>query len=647
MTTDPGGILRLEISSHVSPVFEGRVFGEVGAYESIDGTIHGALDPAHPRNATIVNLDKAPRNGDGHVEYRSDFSLLKPLDTARGNGWLMYDVVNRGNKLALTRLNKGAEGNRTVTAAHAGDGFLMRRGFSVIWSGWQTGVPMGGDRLEATLPIATGANGPITAMSREEFIAEGFGPGDAFLREISEKAFVGTLTYPAAGMDPVKATLTVREREQDPRTTPPDLTWRYLDATHVEITRAAGFDRGAIYEFVYPAQDPAVMGIGFAAIRDLVAFLRHDDTSKNPLRGAIRHTLGFGISQSGRVLRDMAHLGYNQDLNENPVFDAMFPIVSGSRRTDIDRAFAQPGRYSRQHEDHSFLDDQFPFTYPTLTDPISGKTDGISRAAVAAGVHPKIMHLDADSDIWAARASLVGTDTAGNDTAMPNDVRIFIASSTQHAVHKPGAAHLGQLPGNPLGYRAWMRALTVALTEWVEFGTPPPASRFPSRAAGDLVSLAEAAEMFPRIPGVRFPDVLNELRLRDHSVEPPKEGAAYPVWVQSTDPDGNSRGGLRHPILAAPLGTHTGWSVRIPGYAEGDLFTVQGSYIPFAATEAERAAAGDPRPSLEARYPSHEVWAAKVAAAAEHLVRERLLLPEDAEEFIAAAKTSRDVMEIL
>ena len=389
------------------------------------------------------------------------------------------------------------------------------------------------------------------------------------------------------------------------------------------------------------------MGIGFAAIRDLVSFLRHDTTAKNPIRGRVRHTLGFGISQSGRVLRDLVHLGFNQDLNGERVFDAIFPVVSGSRRTFINFAFAQPGRYSRQHEDHAFLDDQFPFTYPTLTDPLSGKTDGIMRRAAETGVSPKVMHLDADSDMWAARASLVATDPAGKDVAMPEDVRIYLASSTQHAVHKPAAKHASQLPGNPLGYSSWMRALLIALTEWVEKGTPPPASRFPSRAEGSLTTREAAERAFPRIPGVNFPGVLNELHLRDHSVEPPIDGAEYPVFVNALDEDGNSLGGLRHPILAAPLGTHTGWAVRVPGYAEGDLFTVQGSYIPFPATEAERISTGDPRRSIEARYPSHDAWAARVIAAVEKLVGERLLLREDADRLIAAARESRDVIAVL
>ena len=642
MATQPGSVLRVEITERLAPVFDGRVFGSVGTYECLNGTIHGELDPAHPLNATIVNLDKAPRNAAGRVEYSSDFTLMTPTDLVRGNGWLVYDVPNRGNKVALTRLNRGADGNRPTTAAHAGDGFLMRHGFSLIWSAWQSGVPEGADRLNAHFPVVA-----ATGINRDEFIAEGYGPGDAFIRETSETVFVATLSYQSADLSRDKASLTVRQREMDKRATPPGLAWRYIDATHIEITRPPGFDRGSIYEFIYPARDPEVMGIGFAAIRDLVSFLRHDGTPDNPIRGRVRHTLGFGISQSGRVLRDLVHLGFNQDLNGSRVFDAIFPVVSGSRRTFINFAFAQPGRYSRQHEDHAFLDDQFPFTYPTLTDPLSGKTDGIMRRAAEAGVRPKVMHLDADSDMWAARASLVATDPAGKDVAMPDDVRIYLASGTQHAVHKPAAKHASQLPGNPLGYSSWMRALLIALTEWVEKGTAPPASRFPSRAEGSLVTREAAERAFPRIEGVNFPDVLNELHLRDHSVEPPIDGAEYPVFVNTLDADGNSLSGLRHPVLAAPLGTHTGWAVRIPGYAAGDLFTVQGSYIPFPATEAERLRTGDPRPSIEARYSSHAEWAALVIAAAEQLVAERLLLREDADRLIGAARESRDVMEAL
>ena len=648
MTGDPGGVVRIEGLESLSPAFGGTAFGAVGHYEYLTGTIVGTLDPAHPLNAGIVNLDKAPRDASGRVEYRSAFGLLKPVALSHGNGWLLYDAVNRGGKLALTRLNRGAEGQILDSAAQGGDGFLMRHGFSVLWSGWQSGVPAGPGRLHATFPVPTGRGAPITGTSRDEFIAEGLGgPGDAFVREVSDRVFAGTLSYPAATLDPAKASLTMRVRERDARTTPEGLSWRYLDDRHVEITRPPNHDRGAIYEFIHPARDPEVMGIGFAAIRDLVAFFHHDVSAANPLRGVVRHTVGFGISQSGRVLRDLVHLGFNQDLNGRKVFDALFPVVSGSRRTFINFAFAQPGRYSRQHEDHAFLDDQFPFTYPTLTDPLSGKTDGILKRAAETGMRPKILHLDADADMWAARASLSATDPAGGDAAMPEDVRLYLAASTQHAVYKPAAQPVTQLPGNPLGYGAWMRALLIALTEWVEQGTPPPASRFPSRAEGTLVTREEAERVFPRIPGVDFPDVLNALHLRDHSVEPPVDGPAYPVLVCAVDADGNSLDGLRHPLLTVPLGTHTGWAVRVAGHAAGDLYTVQGSFLPFPATEAARAASGDPRPSIEARYPSHAIWAARVIAAAEQLVTERLLLREDADRLIAAARESWEAMEVL
>ncbi len=649
MATQPGSILRIEVSERLSPVFGGTVFDGVGAYECLSGVVHGALNPTHPSNASIVNIGRAPRDARGMVTYESAFSLLKPIDTAKGNGWLMYDVPNRGNKVALTRLNLGADGNRPVAAEHAGNGFLMRHGFSVVWSAWQTGVPAGADRLDARFPIATNPDGPIVGINRDEFIAEETGgPGDAFVQVLSDDRFVATLSYPVADFDPGKASLTVRQREKDPRATPPGLSWRYIDDQHIEIVRpsVAGFDRGAIFEFVYPARDPAVMGIGFAAIRDLVAFLRQHGPD-NPLGGSIRHTVGFGISQSGRVLRDFVHLGFNRGPNGGPIFDAIFPVVGGSRRTYIDYAFAQPGRYARQHEDHSYLDDQFPFTYPVLHDPIGGRSDGILRRAIAARVAPKIIHLDTDSDLWVGRASLVATDHAGNDTAMPENVRLFMASGIQHAVHKPPAKQVTQLPGNPLGYSSYMRALLIALTEWVEKGIAPPASCFQSRAAGTLVEREEAEAQFPRIPGVDFPDVLNELRLRDHSVEPPIEGAPYTVLVAAVDADGNSKGGLRHPLLTAPIATHTGWAIRIPGYAAGDLFTIQGSCLPFAETAAERLRSGDPRPSFEERYGSHAAWATRVAEATETLVSQRLLLREDADRLIAASKVSKDVLAVL
>jgi hypothetical protein len=639
-----GGVQRIEITERETPGFGGAEFGSVGSYERLHGTLFVELDPTHPLNAGILNLDKAARNGRGNVEYQCDFRILKPLDLDRGNGCFVYDVPNRGNQPIMPRLNGAPEGGHPE---HAGNGFLMRRGFTLVWSGWQADVLPGADRLIARFPIIPG----VTGMVREEFIAEGTGLlGDTNIHELSGERFVGTLVYPVA--DPSGATMTVRERETDPRVTPPGLAWRLIDDRHVEITRptAPSFDRGAIFEFIYRARDPIVMGIGFAAIRDIVSFLRYA-TKDNPLapqeRPCIRHALGFGISQSGRVLRDLVYLGFNEDLAGRQVFDGILPVVAGSRRTCMNWQFAQAGRYSRQHEDHSYGDDQFPFSYPTLSDPISGRSGGILQRARDAGVCPKVLHLDTESDLWQARSSLVVTDTSGADIAMPDEVRVFAVSGVPHAPFRPLTKPVMQLPGNRLGYGAFMRALLLALFEWVVHGVAPPDSRFPSRATGTLVPLAEARAAFPKLPKVNSPNVLNELRLRDHSVEPPFESVAYPVFVQSTDANGNALGGIRHPLVDAPLATHVGWSLRASGYGEGELFTIQGSMIPFAATEAERQRAGDPRPSLEARYASRDDWAAQLAAATDRLVHERLLLPEDGERLIAAARESWEVYQVL
>ena len=258
-----------------------------------------------------------------------------------------------------------------------------------------------------------------------------------------------------------------------------------------------------------------------------------------------------------------------------------------------------------------------------------------------------MLHLDTESDFWQARSSLIVTDPSGADIAMPDEVQVYTVSGVPHAPFRALTKPVMQLPGNRLGYGAFMRALLVALFEWVEHGTASPDSRFPSRAAGTLVPLAEAHEKFPRLSRVNFPRVLNELRLRDHSVEPPIESTAYPVFVQSTDADGNALGGIRHPLITVPLATHVGWSLRASGYGEGELFTIQGSMVPFAETEAERRRTGDPRPSREMRYGSREAWAVRLADAVHRLVAERLLLAEDGDRLMAAAHETWDVYHAL
>ena len=623
-TTETAGasITNVVITETDSPTFEGLSFGNVGQYEYLAGHVEGEVDPDNPRNALIVNLEGAPRNANGNVEYRVDLAILKPIDLFRGNGRILYDVNNRGNKYALGHRINGAPGNATneaPLAEHAGTGFLMEEGYTIVWSGWQGDLTPGNGRLLAHFPIARNADGsPIVQLHREEFI---FG-------DLTSPA-TGSLTYPAATFDRSEAALTVRQHERDPRV--PVETWEYVDDRQIEITRPDGFDAGAIYEFIYPAQDPIVMGLGFAATRDIISFLRHDTSEMNPLVGAIDKALGIGISQSGRYLRDFTYWGFNADVEDRAVFDGIIPIVAGSRRTAVNVPFSIPGNYSRQHENHTFPDDQFPFTYEVLYDPVSGRTDGILGRCEADGVCPKIFHVDTDTEIFQARGSPVVTDTSGAPITLPDNVRAYLIAGSQHA---PAAAaslpEQGQQLSNPLDYDVHIRALITALDEWVSDGRPPPDTRYPSVADDTLVPPDDFGAQFPDIPDFTYAGLVNELRLLDYSVQPPAEGEPYPVLVGAKDADGNNVAGVRHPFLAVPTGTHTGWNLRREGFAEDALLGLTGSYIPFAATRAERLVAGDPRPSLEERYSSHAAYVTRVARAAARLVRARLLLREDA-----------------
>jgi len=630
--------MRIEIT-RVETAFDGLSFGNVGAYEKVVGRAFADVDPTHPLNAGIINIEKAPTNAAGRVEYQVDFYLLKPVDLRRGNRRIFYDVVNRGNKLALNNLNDAPRTNDPATAADAGNGFLMRRGYSLLWSGWQGDVAEGDDLLRAQLPIATEHSGSIVATSRDEFILE----------HTRSPATVA-LSYPANTLDQGAAALTVRQREQDRRTVVSPEHWRFKSNTRIEISRPAGFDAGAIYEFIYQARDPIVMGLGFAAVRDMVAFMRHNNADAagrpNPImlegQPGIDHVLAYGASQSGRFLRDFIWQGFNQDLRGRRVFDGVIATVAGSRKTFVNFAFAQPGRFSRQHEDRLFPHDQFPFSYATTTDPISGKTDGILARCEASNTCPKIMQTEASTDFWEGRASLLVTDGKGIEIPVPDNVRLYLFASIQHGGGSVAANFpFNQYPANPAEYGGVHRALVVELDDWVSGGALPPASRFPLASEGTLISPAAQSYGFPAIPGVKYPALVNELSEIDYGVQPPKPipGRNYLILVPKVDEDGNEVPGVRVPAIAVPRGTHTGWNLRRQGFAEGELVLL-GSYFPFAATKEERLASGDPRPSLEERYPTRDDYVREIARAADQLGDARLLLSEDAERIVNAAAAS-------
>jgi Alpha/beta hydrolase domain len=621
------GVESLEIRS-VTDAYGGESFGAVGPYEYVAAVAHGRLDPNDPANAGIVDLDKAPRDSDGLVEYQTDVGILRPKDPSKGSRVLFYDVVNRGNKLALSSyFNEGA-----ADLTDPGNGFLMRQGYSVVWSGWQGDIPMSGDgsRIGADFPVATNADGsPILGPSREEIVFDNTtNPADM------------PLTWPTATRDPSQASLRVKEHQTDAWTDLPATTWSWADDKTIRIDRPPEFDAGAIYEFTYTARDPKVMGIGFAAVRDLVDYLKRD--------GSFDVSIMEGISQSGRFVRDFVWQGFNADPGGGRVFDAAMPLIAGSRKTWTNFRFAQPGRWSKQHEDHLQIGDQFPFSYAVTTDPVSGATDGILARCSTNDTCPKIMHLDGGGEFWLARASLIVTDGAGNPVALPDNVRAYLMTGTPHGyalTGKPAPVAACKNLSNIVYVGFTTRALAPALVEWVVNGTPPPPSTYPSLSDRTLVDPSSASAVgFPDLSpiGAAYTGVFNFLNLTDYSVVPPRVDVSKPyrVLVPNTDADGNDLPGVRSPDLTVPLGTSLSWNPRAAGYAEGDQCVSQGSFVPFATTEAERAQSGDPRQSLQERYPSRADYMGKVREAALALKEQGFALDEDVERLVQRAQST-------
>ena len=620
-------VVSFEVVDIQSPAFDGRAFGEVGTYDKITARVGLAVDPDDPHNAGIVDIGMAPTNAAGEVEFATEVHILRPTDPTMGNARLFYDVLNRGRKLGLILLNDAPASNDLAGPDAAGNGFLMRQGYTIVWSGWQPDVVTTDHLIGLEVPILAG----VTGQSREEAVFDK-----------PDNPATLKLAYPAAELDPAKATLTVRQREADERQTPEGLSFRYLSPTEIEITRPQAFDDGAVYELIYPATDPTVNGLAFASTRDVVSFLRYAEQDEagraNPLADAeIEHALALGISQSGRFLRDLLYQGFNEDEAGRVVLDGVMPHIAGSRKTFVNYRFSQPGRYSRQHEDHLYPGDQFPFSYAVTTDPVSGHADGILAACQDAGSCPKVIHTDTGTEVWQGRAALVVLDGQGNPVPQPDDVRAFLMAGAPHfnpADAKPDVAATCAYTTNPLHVGPAMRALVVALDEWVSEGTAPPASRYPS----DWQPATEAPDALAHVPGFTWTGVINGLAVIDPEALPPQPGKTYQVPVPRVDETGHELGALRLPAIEAPLATYLGWNIRKEGFAPGELCSLTGSMLPLAKTKAEREASGDLRPSLEERYASQEDYVARVQAAAAALVADRLILEEDAARVVEAAK---------
>jgi hypothetical protein len=631
----PGGLLRIELSER-SDVLGGKSFGSVGPYERLVGKAFFAVDPNLPANKIVCDIDKAPRNDSGLVEFSSDIYVLKPRDPKNGNGAALYEVSNRGNKGMLAMYNRATASHDPKTAADFGDNFLMERGYTLIWLGWQFDVPRAEGLMRLYTPIARNGDRPITGPVRSEIIV------DKRLFSFSLADRNTHIPYPMANPNDPALTLTVRDRNDGPRQPVPRSAWKIVEGTHVSMP--AGFEPGRIYELVYTAKDPALEGLGPAAIRDLISFLKFGNgnnvTSLADQRRFIKRAYAMGTSQSGRFLRTFLYYGFNADEKGRKMFDGVLAHVAGAGRGSFNIRFGQPSR-----DGHPFLNlfyptDIFPFTDVAQTDPDTGITDGLLVKTEQEHVTPKIFYTDSAYEYWGRAASLIHTTVDGKkDAPIPANTRIYFFAGGQHgpAAFPPVRGATINLP-NPNPYTWSMRALLVAMDQWVASNVEPPASQYPKIADNKLVTLSGL--QFPKIPGVSVPTRPQRAYHVDYgpdfrtlgiiSIEPPKVGRPFPTLVPQVDADGNETSGVRMPDVQVPLGTYAGWNLRSPEIGSPDeMFSMVGSYIPFAQTKAAREKNNDPRRSVEERYTGRDDYLKQVESAAKNLVAGGYLLAQD------------------
>jgi hypothetical protein len=615
-------------------------FGMAGAYIRIKGVARGMLDPSAAANAGIVDLDKAPRNAQGLVEYTTDFDILRPKDPLRGSGILVCDVPNRGSKRIFNLLddipaNDPARTNDPKTKEDAGLGFCLGRGYSLVWSGWDPGAPRANAGLGAEFPPALEGGKPIVRRIRDEFHFGTRAPGDGSVRRLS---------YPAASTDQPGTRLTMRDRESDTRTEIPRDEWEFLDDRSIRMLPVGrNFEPIKIYELWYEATGSKVLGIGYASVRDLISFLRYN--SANPgvipkplLSGMseIRHAIGFGVSQSGRFLRHFVELGMNSDEAGRKVFDGVFSHIAGAGKVFANHSFSMPGRTATQHEDRLYPENWFPFSTAQTADPVSGR---IGALLPGSPNDPKIIETNTATEYWQKGASLIHTDPGlRRDLKLPENSRAYLIAGTQHG-GRPGVdPRPGPCvnPRNPHSATPALRALFAALEDWIVSDVAPPPSRVPSIADGSAITAKSVAT--PKVDGFAVAPGANPILPPLDWVDPPEVAppAPYTTFVSAVDGDGNEIAGIRLPSIAVPLGTYTGWNVY---KAQPDeLADRDGSFIAFARNRTERDASGDPRPSLEERYGNHAAYVDQVRQAAAVLVAERLLLQGDADRLVAAAE---------
>jgi hypothetical protein len=615
-------------------------------YEKLTGRFTGELDPKLPQNALITDIELAPRNARGMVEYSATFTILKPAEMSKATGVLVYQVPNRGR----ANLEGGGYFADFRAAGHV-----------LVASGWQADIPSGAGVETMVAPIARNRDGSsVTGPAMARFYDA---PPGATTQPIIRGRVTGTAT--PASLDTTKATLTRRTTEEGARVPIAATAWAFADCAQApfpgkpdpdKVCLKDGFDPASLYELTYVAKDPPVHGIGFAATRDLIAFLRRHDAD-HPLGASVRYAVAQGNSQSGNYLRSFLNLGFNQDERRRRVFDGMNPNIA-ARQLAMNIRFAAPSGAAEMYEPGS----EGALWWEDYTDTARGRhAGGLLARCRASDTCPKIVETFGSAEFYSLRLSpnLVGT-RADKDIPLPATVRRYYMPSTRHGGGGGGFAHEIRidpccvLATNPNPSNDTNRALMKALVDWVVSDTAPPPSRYPTLAHGDLAAPASAAIGFPVIPGQPLPDGVfvplydydfgPAFRAADVSglmaLQPPIVRQVLPQLVPKVDADGNEIAGVRSVLLDVPLGTYTGWNPLAGGFFKGHIQALGGGYIPFAKTKGQRLASGDPRLSLEERYGTHDAYVARVKEAAKRQVAERFLLPEDADRLVAQAEQS-------
>jgi hypothetical protein len=612
-------------------IAEGRSFGQVGPYEKLTGKLTISLDPA---KESIVDLDLAPRDADGRVRFKADLYLLRPVHAERGRRTLFLEVPNRGGKAIVRYFNRGAARSfDPVSAESVGDGFLMEQGYTLAWIGWQFDVPDTDDLMRVDA-VPANAGGAIEGLVRADHVFEQ--SGNRF-----ELGHEGHRAYLPTSPEDERHRLTVRDTRLGPKTLIPREKWDFLypnekTGAGLAVIYGEGFEKGRIYELVYASADPVVVGVGLAALRDGAAWLR--DSEDSPVK--VQRNIAMGISQTGRLLRHFLYQGFNQLAGGGKAFDGVIAHTAGAGRGSFNHRFAQPSRDAHRFRAFFYPTDIYPFSDTIQRDSETGLEEGLLDRLRKANAVPKIFFTNTGYEYWGRNAALVHASLDGRFDVDPGPgVRAYHFASTQHFVGPfPPQIQATRYPANPVDFLWSLRALLLAMDNWVAKGIEPPPSRLPTLANGSLVPLE--GYRFPRLPGVDVPAIAHNTwrldfgpRFRGEGIvdfQPPRVGKPFPILVPQADADGNELGGIRLPQVEVPLATYTPWNFRSKDIgAPDELANFRGAFLPFSLTSEGRNASGDPRLSIAERYASRDEYLGHYAREAMELARDGYLLEGD------------------